>query len=177
MRTYLRSLVKAGVVEKRRWGGFPGTVDYRLTPAGRDLLGVAEAFAAWLSTSPQGPRDLGTAAAKRATKALIDGWATGMVWALASRPRSLTELDNAIAQFSYPALERRLSSMRRFGLVRPLPSDGRSTPFELSDWLRIATAPLDAAARWERKWSVRTGAEDGDGEASLEKSALEPRVP
>ena len=40
-----------------------------------------------------------------------------MMRALAARPMSLTELDSGITELSYPALERRLSSMRIAGLV------------------------------------------------------------
>lgn len=157
MRGYLRSLAAAKAVEKRRHGGFPGTVDYRLTAAGDDLIGVAETLASWLATSPQRPAALGTSDARRATKALVEGWASGIVRILASHPRSLTELDGAIYGLSYPALERRLALMRRFGLVQAVPASGRSTRFEVSDWLRTSAAPLDAGTRWERRWLVDSG--------------------
>ena len=151
MRGHLRSLAAVGVVEKRRQSGFAGAVDYQLTPAGRELLVVAQALAAWLAASPEGPAALGSAAARSAIKALVEGWTTGMVRALASRPLSLTELDRVIASLSYPSLERRLSAMRIVGLVAAQPGEGRSTPYSVSDWLRRAISPLAAAARWERR--------------------------
>lgn len=152
MRGYLRSLAATGVVTKRRQAGFPGLVDYRLTAAGDDLLGVAEMLAAWLATSPHGPIAVGTARAKHAIKALIEGRHSGMVQVLAFRPCSLTELDEAIFSLSYPALERRLASMHRLGLVEVAPANGRSTRFVIGEWLRTAAALLDAAAQWERRW-------------------------
>lgn len=152
MRGYLRSLAAAGVVAKRRHAGFPGTVDYRITAAGHDLLDVAEVLAAWLATSPQGLTTLGTTAAKHAIRALIEGRTNGMTQVLASRPRSLTELDEAVVGLSYPALERRLGSMHRLGLVEAVSANGRGVRFAISDWQRMATVPLDAAARWERRW-------------------------
>ncbi len=152
MRGHLRSLAAVGVVAKRRHAGFPGTVDYRLTAAGQDLLEVVETLTAWLATSPQGPTALGTTAAKRAIRALIEGRTSGMTQVLASQPCSLTELDEAVLDLSYPALERRLGSMHRLGLVEAVSANGRGVRFAISDWQRLATVPLDAGARWERRW-------------------------
>jgi DNA-binding HxlR family transcriptional regulator len=152
MRGHLRLLVAAGVVEKQRLGGFPGAVKYRLTVAGHELCVVEKILAAWLATAPQSPLGLGDLAAKSTIKALVEGWTTGMVRALASRPLSLTELDRVIASCSYPSLERRLSAMRTIGLVEAAPGTGRSTPYAASEWLRRAISPLAAAAHWERRW-------------------------
>jgi DNA-binding HxlR family transcriptional regulator len=143
-------------VEKRRHGGFPGAVDYRLTAAGGDLLAVTELHAEWLALAPGGGKALGTVAARQATRSLIEGLSSGLVAALADRPRSLTELDGVIAGLTYPALERRLTSMRRAGLVLAVPGPERRTPFGLSDWLRMASIPLGAASRWERSWLSKT---------------------
>jgi DNA-binding HxlR family transcriptional regulator len=150
MRGHLRSLAKAGVLERRR-DRFPGAVGYELTPSGRGLLKVARVLAVWLARSPQGPIELGTAEAKNATKALVEGWATSIVRALSGRPFSLTELDQIVTCLSYPSLERRLAAMRLLGLVEAIPSRGRGTPYAATDWLRNAVAPLGAAARWEQR--------------------------
>lgn len=160
MRGYLRALALAKVIEKRREPGFPGAVDYRLTAAGHDLVKVAEMLSSWLTSSPNGRYPLGTATAKRATKAVIEAWASGIVSALTSRPCSLTELDGAIAGLSYPALERRLSALRRFGLVEAVSASGRGTPFAASEWLRVANEPLQAAARWELRWLTTSPGEE-----------------
>jgi DNA-binding HxlR family transcriptional regulator len=149
LRAYLRVLTQTGVVEKRRCNDFPGNVEYQLADAGRELLVVADILAAWLGTFPQTPTSLGSGGARSAIKALVEGWSTNMVRALAARPLSLTELDSIIATVSYPSLERRLGAMRHDGLVRPLTPQGRGTPYAVSDWLRKAIAPLAAAARWE----------------------------
>jgi DNA-binding HxlR family transcriptional regulator len=150
MRSYLRILGRTGVVERRRRNDFPGNVEFELTPAGRELLAVAELLSAWLASFPGTPTTLGSGAAKSAVNALVEGWSTSMVRALASRPLSLTELDSIIAAVSYPSLERRLAAMREAGLVKPLASHARGTPYGVTEWLRGAVAPLTAAARWER---------------------------
>lgn len=151
-RGYLRSLAAAGVVEKRRHGGFPGSFDYRLTPAGREFVGVAEALADWLAASPAGARPLGSAAARSAIRALCEAWQSGIARALAAAPLSLAELNGAIAELGYLALKRRLALMRQLGLVRAVPGEAERR-FAVDDWLRRAAAPLLSAARWERRWS------------------------
>lgn len=151
MRDYLRVLTRTGVVEKHRSETFPGAVGYELTTAGNGLLEVALLLAAWLAAAPGRPIELGRPEAKNATKALVDGWTSSMVRALAARPLSLTELDSVISNLNYPSLERRLAVMRQLGMVEAVPSRGRGTPYTVTDWLRRAIAPLAAATRWEHR--------------------------
>jgi DNA-binding HxlR family transcriptional regulator len=150
MRAYLRELTRTGVVEKRRRNEFPGNVEYELARSGRELLVVAGIVADWLEKSPVSPLAFGSGAARSAIKALVEGWSTTMIGVLAARPVSLTELDSIIASVSYPSLERRLGAMRQECLIEPLSSQGRGTPYGATEWLRRATAPLTASARWER---------------------------
>ncbi|HEX3735703.1 MAG TPA: winged helix-turn-helix transcriptional regulator [Solirubrobacterales bacterium] len=150
MRGHLRALAEIGVVTKRRRNDFPGSLDYELGPPGRDLLTVIEVLRAWLAAAPEEPLELGTIAAKSSIKALIEGWSTSMLRALAAKPLSLTELDNLLSRLNYPSLERRLAAMRFAGQVEAMPSRGRGTPYAVTGWLRRAVAPLAAAAQWER---------------------------
>lgn len=151
MRLYSRTLTEQGIVNRRRRPEFPGSADYELTPAGRDLLRVASVLEGWLNGAPAGPISLGTIASKSATKALVEGWSTNIVRAIAARPLSLTELNKVIPKVSYPSLERRLGSMRLARLVDPQPSERRGTPYGATDWLRQAVAPMASAAAWERR--------------------------
>lgn len=152
MRLYLRRLTDLGVVERRGRGGSPAGVDYALTPTGQALLRAADALQAWLDLAPEGGIFLGTPASKSATRALVDGWGTNIIRALAARPYSLTELSKVDAQTSYPALERRLSAMRLVDLAEPYPGSGRPTPYRGTEWLRQAVVPLIAAIAWERRY-------------------------
>jgi DNA-binding HxlR family transcriptional regulator len=152
MRVYMRKLTDLGVLERRRFDGFPPTVEYALTPTGQALLKVGDVLQAWLDVAPEGPIVLGTPASKSATRALVDGWSTNIVRALAARPYSLTELSRLDVQTSYPALERRLSAMRLVDQVEPHPGEGRGTPYRATEWLRQAVSPLIAATGWERKY-------------------------
>lgn len=151
MRGHLRTLTKLEVLERRRQGEFPGSVDYQLGPAGHDLVGVVEVLQGWLSHSPDGPLQPGSVAARSAIKALVEGWSSAIVRAIAAKPLSLTELNRLISSLNYPSLDRRLAAMRLTKLIEPRPSGGRSTPYAATEWLRRAIAPLAAAACWERR--------------------------
>ena len=150
MRGHLRKLTETDVVKRRRQNEFPGALDFELTSVGRELWGVATVLRGWLANGPEGPLKLGSSAAKSAIRALIEGWGTSMVRALAARPLSLTELNDLISGLSYPSLERRLGAMRVAGLIERTPGPGRGTPYMVTEWMRSAIAPLGAAARWER---------------------------
>jgi DNA-binding HxlR family transcriptional regulator len=149
MRAHLRTLTETGAVTKRRQNDFPGSLDYELTAVGSDLWAVAGILRSWLALAPSGSVQLGSTGAKSTIKALVEGWATNMVRALAARPLSLTELNTILPGVSYPSLERRLGAMRMAGQIEKAPAPGRGTPYVVTEWLRRAIAPLAAAARWE----------------------------
>lgn len=151
LRAQLNRLVRVGAIEKRRRNRFPGTLEYELTGAGRDLLPPVEILERWLEYSPDGPIPLGSRSAKAVIGVLAEGWSSTMLHALATGPLSLTDLDRVIASLSYPSLERRLGAMRLTGLVRACSSGIHGTPYSATDWLRHGVAPLVATARWERR--------------------------
>ena len=152
MRVYSRTLVENGTLERQRQAAFPGTVEYASTESGRALLGVGEILERWLEEAPAGPITLGSTASKSATKALVEGWSTNIIRALAAKPLSLTDLNRLIPRISYPSLERRLGALRLADLVEPHPGDGRGTPYRATPWLRRAIVPLAAGAWWERRY-------------------------
>jgi len=149
MRRHLRKLSELGVLEGRHENDYPGSVHYELATPGHELAGVAAVVRGWLAIAPGGAIDLGSAAARNAIKALVGGWETGMLRALAARPLSLTELDRLIPDVSYPSLERRLAALRLTRQIKRAPSEGGGTPHAVTDWLRRAVVPITAAVRWE----------------------------
>lgn len=151
MRVYSRTLVDIGTLERQRQASFPGTVEYGSTESGRALLGIGAILERWLQEAPVGPINLGTTASKSATKALVEGWSTNIIRALAAKPLSLTDLNRLIPRISYPSLERRLGALRLADLVEPYPGEGRGTPYRATPWLRRAIVPLAAGAWWERR--------------------------
>ncbi len=152
MRVYSRTLVDLGTLERQRQAAFPGTVEYASTESGKALLGIGTILEDWLRDCPSGPVSLGSTASKSATKALVEGWSTNIIRALAAKPLSLTDLNRLIPRISYPSLERRLGALRLADLVEPYPGDGRGTPYRATSWLRRAIVPLTAGAWWERRY-------------------------
>jgi DNA-binding HxlR family transcriptional regulator len=150
LRGHLATLVELGVLQKRPTQQMPYAVENDLTTLGRGMLDVADRLEIWLRSAPDAPIPLESAAAKGAIKALVDGWESKMIRALAARPLSLTQLDRLISDFSYPALERRLASMRLAGLVEGQRGQGGGTPYSVTDWARLGIAPLAAASHCER---------------------------
>lgn len=152
LRGNLDNLIGMGALEKRQSNGRANMGDNALTPVGTELLFVADRVEAWLARAPEGSLNLESEPGKASIKALVSGWDSTMLRAFAVRPFSLTEIDNLISAFSYPALERRLASMRLAGFLRPVPRNGGgATPYAVADWLRHAMAPLLAAIRCERR--------------------------
>jgi DNA-binding HxlR family transcriptional regulator len=150
LRGHLGGLEELGAVAKRPTQQMPYAVESELTPMGSELLDVATALEAWLRRAPNGPISLESGTARGVVKAFVDGWASTIVRHLATRPMSLTELDREIVELSYPALERRLSSMRMAGLVEAQPGNGSGTPYGLTEWARRGVRPLAAAVHCER---------------------------
>lgn len=150
LRGQVGNLRGIGALERHVRGGMPYTVENELTDVGRGVLAVAEIVEAWLARAPQGPITLGSEPAKGAIRALIGGWGSTMLRALAARPLSLTELSSVIGDHSYPALERRLSAMRAARQVEVRPNGGSSAkPYAVTAWTRQAVGPLVAAGRCE----------------------------
>jgi DNA-binding HxlR family transcriptional regulator len=152
LRGHLGGLESVGAVAKQPTKKMPYAVENQLTPMGEQLLQVADALEAWLQRAPKRPISLESGAAKGIVKAFVDGWGSALVRSLAMRPMSLTELDREIPELSYPALERRLSSMRMAELIEAQPSSGSGTPYGLTAWARRGIRPLAAAAHCERTY-------------------------
>lgn len=149
LRGHLASLGEFGVVNKRPTTEMPYAVENELTPMGHEMLEVAARLESWLEGAPDGPISL-ESGARGVVKAFIDGWSSTMMRGLATRPMPLTELDREIPDLSYPALERRLSSMRMAGLIEARPAPGGGTPYEVTEWARRGVLPLAAASNCER---------------------------
>jgi DNA-binding HxlR family transcriptional regulator len=144
--------MEVGAISRHQAPEFPGSVDFELTEAGSTLLGVADIVQEWLKEAPEGPLTLGTPAAKNVIKALVEGWSTSVIRAFASRPLSLTDLNQLIPGISYPSLERRMGGLRLAGLLEHhvQPDRIRGIPYKPTPWLRKAMVPIAAAAAWEQ---------------------------
>jgi len=159
LRGNLAKLVEIEALQRRGREDKPSVLEYELTPFGRELLLAADATEAWLGLAPEGPLPLEGNGAKVAIKALVGGWTSTIIRALAARPLTLTELDKLIDGCTYPALERRLSAMRLAGQIElRRSSEGPGRYYTVGPWLRQAIAPLAVAARCERHFMRATTA-------------------
>jgi DNA-binding HxlR family transcriptional regulator len=151
LRGHLTSLTEIGVVSKRPTAQMPYAVENELTPMGASVIRVAEHLEGWLRHAPVGSISLESGSARGVVKAFVDGWGSTMLRGLAANPMSLTELDRLIPELSYPALERRLSSMRMAGLIEARPGSGGGTPYGVTEWARRGVLPLATAADCESR--------------------------
>jgi DNA-binding HxlR family transcriptional regulator len=151
VRAAISNLRQVGALSRQPVGDQPNAVATALTPAGEEMLFVADQVDAWLALCPDGPIAPDGEEAKGAVKALAGGWSSTLMRVLANRPFTLTELNGLIPDISYPSLERRISWMRTTGQIEPVEKEGRGTPYVVTDWLRHAIAPLCAAGRCERR--------------------------
>lgn len=155
LRKQLGVLTDLEVVVRRRQAEFPGSVEFEMGPAGAELLELTRLLQNWLADSPEGPVAIGSTVAKNSLKALLEGWETKIIRALAARPLSLTDLNRLISAFNYPYLERRFSALRACGLIEHRPGARRGTLYGPSRWLQRACGPLMAAAYWERRYAAK----------------------
>lgn len=150
LRTAATTLRRLGALARIEPGNGGRATATELTDAGRELLLVADALEHWLLSAPGGPIRLDSTAGRGTVKVLTAGWDSTIVMALAERPLSLTELNDAIVHTNYPALKRRISKLRSTSLISPI-GRGKGTTYVATDWLRRAIAPIVVAGRWERK--------------------------
>lgn len=153
MRSQLRPLTDLEIVIRRPQPDISG-LKYELGPAGIELLEIEQVLRDWLADSPNGRIEPESLAAKGTVKALVEGWDSKIIRALAARPRCLTDLDALIPTHSYPALDRRFSALRDCGLIEPRAKRERSTLYGPTRWLQRAGGPLMAAAQWERRHAI-----------------------
>ncbi|HEU4905148.1 MAG TPA: hypothetical protein VFT19_03400 [Solirubrobacterales bacterium] len=138
-----------------------GGRSYTVSNEGHEALFVSATIERWLARAPDGPIEYGTALAKRAVAALVEGWSAAVVHALAREPMTAPELDTAIDGLDRRRLHRHLTAMRGIGMVEAL-GDGDGTLYDMTDWLHFGIAPLIASARLERNRSLE-GANPVDG--------------
>ena len=125
----------------------------RPTPAGREVPFVGTVLARWLRRCPQGPLELGSGA-RRHMAALLGGWASMTIHALAGGPRSAAQVCEAIQVLDREVIDARIESMLETGLLEEAPGeDPDGEPLvRATEWLRRAVAPLAAAARMELRF-------------------------
>jgi DNA-binding HxlR family transcriptional regulator len=125
----------------------------RILPSGEEMLFIAFTIEQWLQKGPGGAVRIDSERARKTIPALAEGWSSTLVHALAVQPRTLPELEREIEALGRSALREQLEAMREVGLVDARPGDGEGALYAVTDFLRAATAPLAAGARFERRYA------------------------
>lgn len=154
LRNHLRRLEDAGLLARCRADDFPRQTKIGLLEPGRRLLSVADRLTGWLALRPNGSVLLGTPTSHAVLTALVDGWSSSVIRALADAPLSLVQLDRRIPGLDYPTVVRRIDALKVAGLVQARRPIERVIPYAPTDWLGRAILPLVEAARWEREASL-----------------------
>jgi hypothetical protein len=123
------------------------------TPAGNEVPFVGAVLADWLRRCPQGPLEQGPESGRQMA-ALLGGWASMTIHALAGGPRSAAQVCEAIQVIDREAIDARIDSMLATGLLEQAPGeDPDGEPLvRATEWLRRAVAPLAVAARMELRF-------------------------
>jgi len=123
----------------------------RASPAGQELLFVAVVLERWLNDCPDGPLKLGPEAGP-ALSALLSGWSSTVIHALAAGPLTIAEATDFVGILSYELVEDRVEELEAAGLAEALPDAGGEIRYAATEWLAEAIAPLGAAARVEHRF-------------------------
>lgn len=124
------------------------------TPAGREVPFVAAVVQEWLNRCPAGPIALGEGSGD-VLWPLLSGWVSTVVHAVAAGPRTAVEVEEEVTVLNGEEIEARIGLLEEVGLLRALPAEeGGDERFEATEWLRLAIAPLAAAARMELRYPL-----------------------
>ncbi len=123
----------------------------RAAPAGHELLFVAFVLERWLNNCPEGSIELGPEAGPPLS-ALLSGWSSTVMHALAAKPLTVAEATEAVGTLSYDVVEERIEDMENEGQLEALDGEDGEERFAVTEWLREGIAPLAAAARMEHRF-------------------------
>jgi len=118
------------------------------TPAGREVPLVGAALHRWLQSRLGSPVGLGKGSSDPLW-ALLAGWSSTVIHALAAGPRTEDEVQEAVGVLDAREIDARLALLAEVGLLHVLPGEDGEPRFEATEWLRLAVGPLAAAARME----------------------------
>jgi hypothetical protein len=118
--------------------------------ADREFLYVAGTIADWLRRRPGGGLDLDEEAMPPLL-ALVGGWASATLHALAAEPFTAAEAQRRMGTLPLDTVRARIEAMHDSGLLEALPR-GSEPCYAVTDWARRGIAPLAAAARMEMRF-------------------------
>jgi DNA-binding HxlR family transcriptional regulator len=155
---HARKLAECGLVDREEIAGVPSTVIHSLSPAGRDLYRLIEAYAAaslpWV-TGPGSGDGLWTVCGL-----LGEMWTQDWIEELSHGGRSATDLAEATSNMTFHQVSRRTHQLVSWSLIYESTAKGHRKRYQLSDQARHAMALMAGLGRW-RQQHVEGEAEGG----------------
>jgi len=149
---HARRLAEVGLVEREEVAGVPSTVIHRLSPAGRDLYRLIEAFARASTPWVSGP---GAGDGIWTVFGLLgEMWEHDWLEALGFGGRTATELAEATPGMTFHQVSRRTHQLTSWNLLHESTGRGQRKRYQLSDQSRQALALIAGLGRWRQQHVV-----------------------
>jgi len=162
---HARTLCNLGLVDREEVAGVPSTVIHSLSPAGRDLYRLVEAYATaslpWV-TGPGSGDGLWTVCGL-----LGDMWTHEWFEELSHGGRSATELSETTSGMTFHQVSRRTHQLLSWSLLHESAVKGQRKRFQLSDQSRHAMALMAGLGRWREQHVER----EVDGDLTVDEMA------
>jgi DNA-binding HxlR family transcriptional regulator len=146
---HARKLADLGLIDREEVAGVPSTVTHGLTPAGRDLYHLVDAYAKaslpWVS-GPGSGDGLWTVCGL-----LGEMWTYGWIEELGHGGRSTTELSESTSKMTFHQVSRRTQQLVSWNLLYESAGRGQRKRYQLSDQSRHSMALMAALGRWRQQ--------------------------
>ena len=146
---HARKLAELGLVDREEIAGVPSTVIHSLSPAGRDLYRLIEAYAdaslPWVS-GPGSGDGIWTVLGL-----LGEMWTHDWIEELSQGGRSATDLAEATSNMTFHQVSRRTHQLLSWSLLYESTAKGHRKRYQLSDQTRHAMALMAGLGRWRQQ--------------------------
>jgi DNA-binding HxlR family transcriptional regulator len=146
---HARKLAELGLVDREEVAGVPSTVVHSLSPAGRDLYRLIDAYATASIPWVKGP---GSGDGIWTVCGLLgEMWTCGWIEELGHGGRSATDLAEATAAMTFHQVSRRTHQLMSWSLLYESTARGHRKRYQLSDQTRHAMALMAGLGRWRQQ--------------------------
>ncbi len=154
---HARKLAELGLVDREEVAGVPSTVIHSLSPAGRDLYRLIDAYAKasipWVSGPGSGD------GVWTVCGLLGEMWTYGWIEELGHGGRSATDLAEATAEMTFHQVSRRTHQLLSWSLLYESVARGHRKRYQLSEQARHGMALIAGLGRWRQQHAA--GEEEG----------------
>lgn len=167
---HARKLSELRLIEREEVAGVPSTVIHSLSPAGRGLYHLIDAYARASAPRVSGPASgdgLWTICGL-----LGEMWTYGWIEELGLGGRSATELAEATSEMTFHQVSRRTHQLLSWNLLHESTVRGHRKRYQLSDQARHGMALIAGLGRWRQQYV----AGEAEGGLTVEEMATKLRA-